>query len=503
MEQLAGKIAVVTGGASGIGLALAKRFAAEGMKLVVADIERPVLEQAGEELAAAGAEVVTVPTDVSLESDVNALAAITLERFGDVHLVCNNAGVGSRGLTIAELPLNDFAWVTAVNLFGVIHGINAFLPHLRANGVGHIVNTASISGLYYLPRMGPYNASKAAVVALSETLRFELDAERSGVGVSVLCPSWVRTNITTSDRNRPERFSYTIESEQMAHAAEYKATASGAAGHDRHRSGRRRRPGVRRRARRSVLRPHAPRERRPASPNVRRASSTARIPWYRDEPVGSRRIVRQRPAWPGNATMTRLGVVFSQADSGTDAAAIRAWAVRAEEAGFEHMMVYDHVLGASAERLGPGPFGVFPTAPYTNEHTFHEILTLISHLAAVTTRIAFVTSVLILPQRQTALAAKQIATIDLLSGGRLRVAVGAGWNAAEYGGLGADFDSRRPAGGAGRCTSPPVDRAARDVSRSLSRSRPGRHQSASRAADSDLPRHGRRGSGTSPCRPRR
>jgi NAD(P)-dependent dehydrogenase (short-subunit alcohol dehydrogenase family) len=119
--------------------------------------------------------------------------------------------------------LQDFAWVIAVNLFGVIHGIQAFLPHLRANGVGHIVNTASTSGLYHLPRMGPYNASKAAVVALSETLRFELDAEGCGVGVSVLCPSWVRTNITTSDRNRPERFSYTLESEQMAGAAEYKA----------------------------------------------------------------------------------------------------------------------------------------------------------------------------------------------------------------------------------------------------------------------------------------
>ena len=146
-----------------------------------------------------------------------------MEHFGDVHLVCNNAGVGSRGLPIAELPLEDFAWVVAVNLFGVIHGIQSFLPHLRANGVGHIVNTASMSGLYHLPRMGPYNASKAAVVALSETLRFELDAEGSGVGVSVLCPSWVRTNITTSDRNRPERFAYTLESEQMAQAAEYKA----------------------------------------------------------------------------------------------------------------------------------------------------------------------------------------------------------------------------------------------------------------------------------------
>jgi NAD(P)-dependent dehydrogenase (short-subunit alcohol dehydrogenase family) len=223
MQHLSGKVAVVTGGASGIGLAMARRFAAEGMKVVLADIERPVLARAGEELAAAGADVLAVATDVSQPDDVAALAATTLDHFGDVHLVCNNAGVGSRGLPICELPLQDFAWVIAVNLFGVIHGIQAFLPHLRANGVGHIVNTASTSGLYHLPRMGPYNASKAAVVALSETLRFELDAEGCGVGVSVLCPSWVRTNITTSDRNRPERFSYTLESEQMAGAAEYKA----------------------------------------------------------------------------------------------------------------------------------------------------------------------------------------------------------------------------------------------------------------------------------------
>jgi short-subunit dehydrogenase len=111
----------------------------------------------------------------------------------------------------------------AVNLFGVIHGLLAFLPHLRANDVGHIVNTASMSGLYHLPRMGPYNASKAAVVALSETLLFELAAEGSHVGVSVLCPSWVRTNISTSDRNRPERFAYTLDTEQMAEQAGYKA----------------------------------------------------------------------------------------------------------------------------------------------------------------------------------------------------------------------------------------------------------------------------------------
>ncbi len=136
----------------------------------------------------------------------------------------------------------------------------------------------------------------------------------------------------------------------------------------------------------------------------------------------------------------RVGVVFSQADSGTDAAAIRRWAQTAEEAGFEHLLAYDHVLGASPERLGPGPFGPFPEAPYTSEHTFHEIITLFSHLAAVTTTIEFVTSVLVLPQRQTALVAKQLATLDLLSGGRLRVAVGVGWNRAEYEGLGVDYD---------------------------------------------------------------
>jgi probable F420-dependent oxidoreductase len=137
-----------------------------------------------------------------------------------------------------------------------------------------------------------------------------------------------------------------------------------------------------------------------------------------------------------------LGVVFSQADSGTDANAIRAWVQTAEAEGFDHVMAYDHILGASLERLGPGPFGNFPGPPYTAENTFHEILVLFSHLAAVTERIEFVTSVLVLPQRQAALAAKQISTIDLLSGGRLRVAVGVGWNFAEYEGVGADFSDR-------------------------------------------------------------
>jgi len=223
VEDLAGKVAVVTGAASGIGRALAERFAAEDMRLVLADIERPVLEQTAKEIGALGVDVIAVPTDTSLEEDVNALAAQAFDRFGDVHLLCNNAGVGSRGLPIAELPLRDFEWVIGVNLFGVIHGLRAFLPQMRANDVGHIVNTASVSGLYHLPWMGPYNATKAAVVALSETLKFELDAEGSHVGVSVVCPGWTRTNISTAVRNRPERWAYELDTEQVRRMEEYKA----------------------------------------------------------------------------------------------------------------------------------------------------------------------------------------------------------------------------------------------------------------------------------------
>ena len=222
MRELSGKVAVVTGAASGIGLALAQRFAADGMKVVMADIEQHALAREAEALAASGAEVLAVPTDTSLAAEVEALAEATLDRFGAVHVVCNNAGVGSRGLTLWDLPLRDFEWVLGVNLWGVVHGIRAFLPHLRLQDEGHIVNTASVSALYYRPRMGPYNASKAAVLALSETLAFELAAEGSHVGVSVLCPSWVRTNISTAVRNLPERLAYELSTEQVAEMTEYK-----------------------------------------------------------------------------------------------------------------------------------------------------------------------------------------------------------------------------------------------------------------------------------------
>lgn len=223
MDQLAGKVAVVTGAASGIGLAMARRFGRDGMRVVMSDIERPALEREGAALADEGIDVMTVVTDTSVEADVERLAETTITCFGGVHVVCNNAGVGSRGLKIADLPRRDFEWVIGVNLWGVIHGIRAFLPHLLAQDEGHIVNTASVSGLYHHPRMGPYNATKAAVVALSETLKFELDDDGANVGVSVLCPSWVRTNISTAVRNLPERLHYELTPEQAAEMAEYKS----------------------------------------------------------------------------------------------------------------------------------------------------------------------------------------------------------------------------------------------------------------------------------------
>lgn len=198
MDDVRGKVAVVTGGASGIGRALATRFVAEGMHVVIGDIEEGPLRATADEIGAVG-----VVTDVTDAASVAALADATMERFGAVHVVCNNAGVGGGG-QIKDLTLKDWKWVIDVSLWGVIHGIHSFLPHLRANDDGgHIVNTASIAGLVSGPGIGPYNAAKYGVVAISETLALELAAEDSKVGVSVLCPGLVRTNIFTSQRNRP------------------------------------------------------------------------------------------------------------------------------------------------------------------------------------------------------------------------------------------------------------------------------------------------------------
>ncbi|MCD9623323.1 SDR family NAD(P)-dependent oxidoreductase [Rhabdothermincola salaria] len=217
MDQLEGKVVIVTGGASGIGLAVAHRFAAEGARLVLADIEAPALDEASASFAP-GAEVVTVVTDVSEADQVDALRDRAIEAFGAVHVVCNNAGVGGGG-PMQDLTLSDWDWVLGVNLWGVIHGVRTFLPHLLEQGEGHIVNTASVAGLYSAPFMGPYNVSKYGVVSLSETLAVELAMAESPVGVSVLCPSWVKTNIATSTRNRPDDGSAPTAEEQAGIAA--------------------------------------------------------------------------------------------------------------------------------------------------------------------------------------------------------------------------------------------------------------------------------------------
>jgi NAD(P)-dependent dehydrogenase (short-subunit alcohol dehydrogenase family) len=202
MELTAGKVAVVTGVGSGIGLALAERFARAGLDVVLADVEQPALQAAAEKIAGLGAKTLAVPTDVSDEAAVNALAAAAIERFGAVHVVCNNAGVSS----LADPwfgPLSAWKWVLGVNLWGVVHGIRAFLPLLAAQGEGHIVNTASIAGL--IPGLGPiYDATKHAVVAISEDLYQAMNMAMLPIGVSVLCPGWVRTSIIQATRNWPQ-----------------------------------------------------------------------------------------------------------------------------------------------------------------------------------------------------------------------------------------------------------------------------------------------------------
>jgi len=201
MELGPGKVAVVTGAGSGIGLALANAFAAAGCSVVLADVQQDALAVAAEEVGAHGVDTLTVITDVSKVEQVEALAAATMERFGAVHIVCNNAGVGGAGDPWVG-PIETWEWVIGVNMWGVIYGIRAFLPHIVMSGGGHIVNTASIAGLYpgFSP---PYDASKHAVVAMTEGLYTSLRAAEMPVGVSCLCPGWVKTGIAESERNWP------------------------------------------------------------------------------------------------------------------------------------------------------------------------------------------------------------------------------------------------------------------------------------------------------------
>jgi len=203
MQDLDGKVAVVTGGASGIGRAVARRLAREGMKLTLVDIELGPLEQVAAELEDAGTEVLTQRVDVADAGQMDTLGASVLDHFGAVHLVCNNAGVASGG-PMWELSTADWEFVLRVNLWGVIHGVRVFAKHLVAQDEGHIVNTSSLAGLISVPGLGPYNVTKHGVVTLSETLHGELAALGSKVGVSVLCPGFVSTRLWESDRNRPE-----------------------------------------------------------------------------------------------------------------------------------------------------------------------------------------------------------------------------------------------------------------------------------------------------------
>jgi NAD(P)-dependent dehydrogenase (short-subunit alcohol dehydrogenase family) len=209
MKDFRGKVAVITGGASGLGREFANTAAQLGMKLVLADVQAKALEHATEELLDGGAEVLSMVCDVSKASHVQELADSAIARFGAVHLVFNNAGVGSGGL-IWESSEQDWEWVLGVNLWGVVHGVRVFTRAMLecaardSDYEGHIVNTASMAGLLCPPAMGVYNVSKHAVVALSETLHHDLALVDAPIKASVLCPYFVPTGIAQSHRNRPE-----------------------------------------------------------------------------------------------------------------------------------------------------------------------------------------------------------------------------------------------------------------------------------------------------------
>jgi NAD(P)-dependent dehydrogenase (short-subunit alcohol dehydrogenase family) len=204
MRQLDGKVAVITGGAGGIGTALAEAFGSEGMKLVLADVERNALDQAVQRLTTKGLDVVGIRCDVAKFDQVETLAQGALERFGKVHVVCNNAGVSITG-PIFEMSLDDWRWVYDVNVWGVIHGIKAFVPILMRQGEeAHVINVASLASFNGTGDHAPYCSSKAAVLSLSQALYSEMRAFNAEIGVSVVCPGMVDTAINKSWRNRPK-----------------------------------------------------------------------------------------------------------------------------------------------------------------------------------------------------------------------------------------------------------------------------------------------------------
>ncbi len=216
MKEFEDKVAVVTGAASGIGRAMAERFAAEGMKVVLADVEKGALAQAEAEMREKSATVLSVLTDVSNGADVEKLAQETLNAFGAVHVVCNNAGVADRGGPIWQKTLADWEWVMGANLWGVIHGVRVFVPIMLEQGdEGHIVNTASVAGLM-AGGGNIYGTTKHAVVSLSESLYLELQAADAKISASVLCPGWVDTRIIDAERNRPSELANPAQEEDPA-----------------------------------------------------------------------------------------------------------------------------------------------------------------------------------------------------------------------------------------------------------------------------------------------
>jgi NAD(P)-dependent dehydrogenase (short-subunit alcohol dehydrogenase family) len=203
MRRLEGRVALVTGGASGIGREMALRFAREGMKIVLADIEQSALERTESEFRDLGHTVIALRTDVSKAEEVEALAERALRAFDAVHVVCNNAGVAPGGL-VWEHTVRDWEWAMGVNVWGVIHGVRVFTPILLSQGdEGHIVNTASVAGLLSFPGMALYCVTKHAVVTLTECLHHDLAGHSDKVRCSVLCPAYVPTRISDSERNRP------------------------------------------------------------------------------------------------------------------------------------------------------------------------------------------------------------------------------------------------------------------------------------------------------------
>ncbi|MGF7168755.1 NAD(P)-dependent dehydrogenase (short-subunit alcohol dehydrogenase family) [Sphingobium xanthum] len=218
--ELRGKVGVVTGGASGIGKSIAAALVAEGMQVVISDIQADRLQATADEIGATA-----IQTDVSKAEEVEALAQAVKARFGAVHLLCNNAGIGPMGM-IKDLTLNDWRWMLNVNLWGVIHGVTSFLPILRENADGgHIVNTASMAGLIPVPGLTAYCTTKYAIVGLSEAMAQDLALEGGKIGVSILCPGPVQTDLGNSTRNRPAELAGGLADVQLEDSVQFQDQA--------------------------------------------------------------------------------------------------------------------------------------------------------------------------------------------------------------------------------------------------------------------------------------